>query len=64
MAGLNNGEVTAVQGRDHTDLQSFSNGDNRGIDGSETEVGVPLDQFGDPTPIFGGQVNASQFALL
>lgn len=64
MAGLHDREIPAAQGRDHTDLESLSNGDDRGAEGSEPEIGVLLDQINNPSPIFGGQVDASQFALV
>lgn len=64
MTRLHDRKIPAVQGRDRIDLKPLSNGDDRGVDRSESEIGVLLDQFNDPSPIFCGQVDASQFALV
>lgn len=64
MTGLDDGEVTPVEGGDCIDLQWLSNGDDRGADRSETEVSVPLNQIDHTGPILGSQVDSGQFALL
>lgn len=62
MIGSHNGEITPVQGRDHIDLQSLGNSDNRRVDRAEPKIGVPLNEIDDTGPIVVGQVDSGQLA--
>ncbi len=43
--------MAPIQRNDRADPQSLSSRDNRSVDGSEWQVAVPMDQFGNPDPI-------------
>ena len=45
--------MAAVERHDQIGLQPVGENDDRGVDRSEWEVGVPLDQVGDHRPIIG-----------
>lgn len=52
VAGPDGAEVAAVQGDDVLDIQPLGQRHNRGIDGTKREVGVLVNERGDPGPIF------------
>ncbi len=51
MTRSDDGEVTAVDGRDLVDAQPFCCGDNGGVYGTKRQVSLPSNKFGDPQPI-------------
>lgn len=54
MARTDEGEATAVDGRDLTDAQPFCRGYHRGVYGAKRQVSVSRNEFSDPQPIAGG----------
>jgi hypothetical protein len=40
-------EVAVVEGEDERRVEALGEGDHRGVDAAEREVGVALDQLGD-----------------
>lgn len=54
MARTDDGEVTAVDGRDLTDTQPFCCGHHGGVYGAKWQVSVSGNKFRDPQPISGG----------
>src|SRR5437870_251550 len=55
-------KVTVVQGGDGRQAQTFSDGDKRRVDQIELEVGVPIDQLGDASPVNGNEVDRFELA--
>lgn len=55
MARPHNGEVAPVQGGDLDYAKPFGDGNDAGVDATETEVRVNLDQLGDAFPVDAGQ---------
>lgn len=51
MAWTDDGEVTAVDGRDLTDAQPFCCGHHGGVYGAKRQASVPRDKFSDTQPI-------------
>ncbi len=47
------GELTAIDSRELTDVQSLGRGHDGRVDGAERQVAVPGDQFSDAQPIGG-----------
>jgi hypothetical protein len=54
MAGTDDGEVTAVDGRDLTDAQPFCCGHHGSVYGAKWQVSVSGNKLSDPQPISGG----------
>lgn len=54
MARTDDGEVTAVDGRDLTDAQPFCCGHHGGVDGAKWQVSVARNKLSDPQPISRG----------
>jgi len=49
-----NAEVATVEGCDPGGPEALCHDDHTGIRAAETQIGVPLDQFGDPSSVGGG----------
>ena len=65
MSRLHDGEVPAIQGGDLACAQPLGNGYHCGVDGSESEIGVGLDEFGgtlevDGTDVFYGELSRDE----
>lgn len=50
-------EVLRVERGEPDDLQPLGDCDERGVDGSQPEVGIPLDQLSDPRLILRGEIH-------
>lgn len=53
MGRTHDAEVAPVQRRDRIDPETFGRGDDGGVDGSEGQITVCRDEFGDADPIAG-----------
>jgi hypothetical protein len=53
VSGPDDAEVAAVEGCDPGELQALGDGDKAGVGAAEAEVGVGLDQLGDPARVGG-----------
>lgn len=51
VGGAHDGEVPPVEGRDRGLAEPFSDSDDRRVGGVETEIGVDVEQFDDPSPV-------------
>jgi len=62
VAGAYDGEVASIEGGHVLDRQAFCGGDHGGIDCSERQIAIDLDQFGDTEPVHGSNVLGDQVA--
>jgi hypothetical protein len=62
VAGAHDGEVASIESRHVRDRQAFCGGDHRAVDGSQREVAIDVDQFGDTEPVLGNDVFRDQVA--
>jgi hypothetical protein len=62
VAGAYDGEVASIEGGHVPDRQAFCGGDHGGINCSERQVAIDLDQFGDTEPVRRSDVLGDQVA--
>jgi hypothetical protein len=51
MRGANNRAVSAVECRDLMHAEALGDGDQAGVNAAKSQVGVSLNELGDPPPI-------------
>ena len=56
MARAHDAEVSVVQCRDRGDVQTFGDGDNARVHGTEVEIVILLEQLDDPVPVVGREI--------
>ncbi len=62
MVGPHDCEVASIEGSHVTDRQPFRGGNDGAIDGSQWQIAIDLDQFGDPEPVVGHDLGGDQIA--
>lgn len=55
MGRVDGREVAVVEGEDERRVEALGEGDHRGVDAAEREVGVALDQLGDAGVVLGNE---------
>lgn len=56
MRGTNDTEVAVVERGDRGLFEPFGDGDDRGVDHVEGEIGVDAEQLDDASPVLGGEI--------